>query len=91
MADSTGGMQRCYKIFQIPLMLLQEYHTAVGKRSDSGLRVENVTEGASRATDLRQQDAALGTVIENRILTASGVPEKRHIGTVIHFLSMVEI
>lgn len=45
----------------------------------SGLKVETVGEGATRAVDLRQHDAALGTVIENRVLTAPGAPQKRHI------------
>ena len=44
------------------------------------MKVEIVGEETSRAADLRQPDAALGTVVENRVLTAPGAPEKRHIG-----------
>lgn len=62
---------------------LQEYNTTVSETLSSGIVVQNVDEGTSRAVDLRQGDAALGTVIENRILTAPGAPEKRHIGTSI--------
>ncbi len=46
----------------------------------SGIEVKNVDEGTSRAIGLRQNDAGLGRVIENRVLTAAGAPEKRHIG-----------
>ena len=35
-------------------------------------------EGVGRATTLRQDDAQLGTVIENKLLTFSD-PQKRHI------------
>nr|BAK09530.1 cytochrome P450 [Postia placenta] len=38
-----------------------------------------VDAGTHRAAVLRQSDAALGTVVENRLLTAPGVPQKRHI------------
>ena len=58
----------------------QKFHTVVNKELLTDLQVENVDEGTSRAVDLRQLDAALGVVIENRVLTAPGVPEKRHIG-----------
>ena len=46
----------------------------------AGITVETVDEGTSRASNLRQLDAALGTVVENRVLTAPGAPEKRHLG-----------
>lgn len=36
--------------------------------------------GIERAVNLRQPDAALGKVVENRVLTKSGAPVKRHIG-----------
>jgi cytochrome P450/NADPH-cytochrome P450 reductase len=38
-----------------------------------------VDAGTSRAAALRQTDVALGTVTDNRILTAPGAPAKRHI------------
>lgn len=44
------------------------------------LKVETVGDATVRASDLRQRDATLGTVIENRVLTTLGTPEKRHIG-----------
>jgi hypothetical protein len=37
-------------------------------------------QGTERAISLRQPDAALGKVVENRILTTSTTQEKRHIG-----------
>jgi cytochrome P450 / NADPH-cytochrome P450 reductase len=37
-------------------------------------------QGTERAISLRQPDAALGKVVENRILTTSATQEKRHIG-----------
>jgi len=41
--------------------------------------MKTVDPGTFRASILRQPDAALGTVVENRILTAVGAPSKRHI------------
>ena len=58
----------------------QEYNTTISEASSLGIQIKNVDDGTSRAADLRQSDAALGTVIENRVLTAPGAPEKRHIG-----------
>lgn len=60
---------------------IQEYKTeAATTETGGGLKVETVSTGTARAEILRQPDAALGTVIENRILTTAGVAEKRHIG-----------
>lgn len=61
------------------LTLIQEYGTE-GSADDSGLKVKIVASGASRAQLLRQPDTAFGTVVSNTVLTAPGVPEKRHIG-----------
>lgn len=58
----------------------QEYNTVINKELLDGLEVHDVDEGTARATDLRQLDAALGVVVDNRLLTAPGAPEKRHIG-----------
>ena len=63
-----------------PFFVGQEYKTTVSETTAAGIEIKNVDEGTSRAVDLRQIDAALGTVIENRVLTAPGAPEKRHIG-----------
>lgn len=46
-----------------------------------GLEVKTVDEGTYRASALRQPDAALGTVVENTLLTLPEAPAKRHIGT----------
>lgn len=46
--------------------------------------VNIIEAGTGRAKMLRQQDAAIGTVVENRRLTREGVPEKRHIGKSAH-------
>jgi cytochrome P450/NADPH-cytochrome P450 reductase len=43
------------------------------------LQVKTVDAGKERATVLRQEDALLGRVVENRVLTKNG-PVKRHIG-----------
>ena len=59
----------------------QEYNTTVSEASGPRIEIKNVDEGTSRAADLRQTDAALGTVINNYVLTAPGAPEKRHLGT----------
>lgn len=56
--------------------LTQEYGTTV---SDAvGIQMQLVDAGTTRASLLRQGDAALATVVENRLLTKDG-PAKRHI------------
>jgi hypothetical protein len=42
--------------------------------------VETIDPGQERAAILRQPTAALGKVVENRVLTKPGAPAKRHIG-----------
>lgn len=59
---------------------LQEYQTSQSKSSSPGLEVKIVDPGTERAATLRQTDASLGRVIENRLLTKPGGPMKRHIG-----------
>ena len=44
------------------------------------MQLEVADAGVSRAGALKQGDARLATVVENRILTAPGAPVKRHIG-----------
>ena len=44
------------------------------------MSVKFVSAGTTRAEALRQKDAALGTVIENKLLTSPNAPAKRHIG-----------
>ncbi|EMD34553.1 hypothetical protein CERSUDRAFT_75518 [Gelatoporia subvermispora B] len=59
--------------------LSKKYQTATTDITTSGLSVEIVDSGTTRAKILRQADATIGTVVENRILTAPGAPVKRHI------------
>ena len=58
----------------------QEFHTSKKESVSTGFEVKTVDPGTHRAAALRQPDAALGRVVENRILTKPGVPMKRHIG-----------
>ncbi|KAJ3553744.1 hypothetical protein NM688_g3453 [Phlebia brevispora] len=60
-------------------VLAEEYGTTISDESSFGIDVKEVDDGTSRASVLRQTDAALGTVVENRILTAPRAPEKRHL------------
>ena len=46
----------------------------------SGVSMKTVDKGTSRASVLRQADADLGKVVENRLLTSPNAPAKRHIG-----------
>lgn len=59
-------------------ILASEYQTTQSK-SVAGLQIKTIDEGTARATALRQPDAALGTVVENRLLTSAAAPAKRHI------------
>ncbi|KAF8217433.1 fatty acid hydroxylase [Mycena galopus ATCC 62051] len=58
--------------------LSKEYSTERSESLVQTLQVKTVDVGKERATALRQDDALLGRVIENRILTKNG-PVKRHI------------
>ena len=60
----------------------------VSTSDSTPLKVELVDAGTTRAKLLRQPDAAMGKVIENRVLTKAGTPEKRHIGTCVLPLSL---
>ncbi|KAI0075367.1 bifunctional P-450/NADPH-P450 reductase [Panus rudis PR-1116 ss-1] len=62
---------------------LTKVYQTQGKEVAAGLKITTVDTGSSRATLLRQSDTAFGTVIENRVLTAPGAPEKRHIEFVL--------
>ncbi|KAH8103122.1 cytochrome P450 [Cristinia sonorae] len=63
--------------------LSKQYGTTATGESEAGLglgvEVSAIDAGTGRASVLRQSDAGLGTVIENRLLTTPGVPSKRHI------------
>ncbi|KAI0767655.1 fatty acid hydroxylase [Fomes fomentarius] len=56
-----------------------EYGTTASTPGMIGLEVKKVSAGTKRAELLRQKDIALGTVVDNRLLTAAGAPSKRHI------------
>ena len=47
---------------------------------EDGFGIEVVDAGIGRAKLLRQSDAGMGKVVDNKLLTKPGVPAKRHIG-----------
>ncbi|KAM5535289.1 hypothetical protein V8D89_011043 [Ganoderma adspersum] len=55
-----------------------EYGTTKGTEA-IGIDIKTVSEGTARAEILREKDTALGTVVENRVLTSPNAPAKRHI------------
>ncbi|EJD04651.1 cytochrome P450 oxidoreductase OrdA-like protein [Fomitiporia mediterranea MF3/22] len=61
--------------------VLEKKYNVTGKAggADAGLDVELASAGTGRAKVLRQMDAEIGEVLENRLLTKPGAPEKRHI------------
>ena len=67
------------------LIRIQTYgFTAKKDTKQSKINVDFVGTATERAATLRQPDSKLGTVMENRVLTADGAPVKRHIGTSTH-------
>ncbi len=66
------------------IILFQEYNIEVSDKDTpafiSGISMKTVDVGTSRASVLRQADADLGKVVENRLLTSPNAPAKRHIG-----------
>ncbi|KAJ7035907.1 fatty acid hydroxylase [Mycena alexandri] len=58
--------------------LAKEYSTSRSESLAQTLEVQTVDVGQERAAALRQADALLGRVVENRVLTKNG-PVKRHI------------
>ncbi|KDQ16558.1 hypothetical protein BOTBODRAFT_252416 [Botryobasidium botryosum FD-172 SS1] len=56
---------------------LAKVYSLKEQKQDTGITVENVA--ADRPTILRQTDAILGQVVENRVLTKPGIATKRHI------------
>ncbi|KAF7980075.1 hypothetical protein HWV62_39868 [Athelia sp. TMB] len=59
--------------------LSKEFQTTKNESAGGGLDIKTLDVGTARAAALRQPDAALGRVIENRLLTKPGAPVKRHI------------
>ncbi|KAF7346793.1 Fatty acid hydroxylase [Mycena sanguinolenta] len=77
---SAGDFFQKFDEFEAGLWatLSKEYSTSRSESLAQTLDVKMVDIGTDRATALRQADAFLGRVIENRILTKNG-PVKRHI------------
>ncbi|THH18035.1 hypothetical protein EW146_g2890 [Bondarzewia mesenterica] len=76
----SGNFFECFDEWEAQMwqVLTKAYHTTESK-SSSALQVKTVDAGTARATALRQPDAVLGAVVENRLLTAPGAPAKHHI------------
>ena len=66
----------------------QEYNIELDEKPAvvSGITMTTVDDGKSRASSLRQPDADLGKVVENRLLTSPNAPAKRHLGECFSFL-----
>ncbi|KAJ7674373.1 cytochrome P450 [Mycena rosella] len=77
---SKGEFFQTFDEFEARLWgaLQKEYSTTRSEALAQTLEVKTVDGGKERATALRQADALLGRVVENRLLTKEG-PEKRHI------------
>ena len=65
---------------QILICVYVQEFGATAKTAPAGFQIKTVSTGTERGEILRQKDTALGTVVENRVLTAPGAPVKRHIG-----------
>ncbi|KAJ7146594.1 fatty acid hydroxylase [Mycena epipterygia] len=77
---SSGEFFQSFDEFEAGLWktLEKEYSTSRSESLAQTLEVKTVDVGKERATALRQADALLGRVVENRVLTKDG-PVKRHI------------
>ncbi|KAJ7771297.1 fatty acid hydroxylase [Mycena maculata] len=77
---STGEFFQVFDNFEAKLWeaLTKEYSTSKPELSAAMFEVRSVDSGKERAATLRQEDALLGRVVENRVLTRHG-PVKRHI------------
>ncbi|KAI0356058.1 fatty acid hydroxylase [Trametes cingulata] len=66
---------------QLWTKVAEEYGIALADDATpaSGIHMKVVDPGTSRASILRQPDADLGRVVENRLLTSPNAPAKRHI------------
>ncbi|OSC98018.1 bifunctional P-450/NADPH-P450 reductase [Trametes coccinea BRFM310] len=58
---------------------LSEAYGTTENAEVGGLSVKIVSPSTTRAEALRQKDTALGTVVENKLLTSPNAPAKRHI------------
>ncbi|KAJ6454873.1 cytochrome P450 [Mycena vitilis] len=77
---SAGDFFQKFHEFEVGLwaMLSKEYSTSRSESLAPTLEVKTVDTGKGRAMALRQEDALLGKVVDNRVLTTGG-PVKRHI------------
>ncbi|KAJ7138272.1 bifunctional P-450/NADPH-P450 reductase [Mycena epipterygia] len=77
---SNGEFFQMFDEFEARLwaILSKEYSTSRSASLVQTLEVKTVDAGQGRAVALRQTDALLGRVVENRVLTKDG-PVKRHI------------
>ncbi|KAF8148143.1 fatty acid hydroxylase [Mycena galopus ATCC 62051] len=77
---SAGDFFQNFDEFETGLWatLSKEYSTSRSESLAQMLEVKMVDAGTDRATALRQADAFLGRVVENKVLTKNG-PVKRHI------------
>ncbi|KAF9075533.1 fatty acid hydroxylase [Rhodocollybia butyracea] len=79
--SSQGNFFEIFDQFTIDLWttLTKAYSTVRSESPTSGFAVKIVDPGTTRPAALRQTDAGLGRVIENRVLTKPGHPVKRHL------------
>lgn len=59
---------------------LSSTYATTSNAEAAGLNLKVVSPGTARASVLRQPDTALGTVVQNTLLTSPNAPPKRHIG-----------
>ncbi|EUC54437.1 cytochrome P450 family:NADPH-P450 family reductase [Rhizoctonia solani AG-3 Rhs1AP] len=64
---------------QLWAVLFKEYNVEAKGTDTTGVDIKFLGGPTDRATTLRQPDSRLGSVIENRLLTAPSIPAKRHI------------
>ena len=86
-----GRRSRRYYLYSHPSRYTVTYHLSLqmcggGERASTSivepeaLNIEIVNAGTPRSKLLRQSDVGMGKILENRLLTKPGTPEKRHIG-----------
>lgn len=82
--EGDAGASNFFEVFdefeaKIWETLSKEFQISKKESVSAGFEVKTVDPGTARATILRQPEAALGSVVENRVLTKPGTPVKRHI------------
>ncbi|SJK98069.1 related to bifunctional P-450:NADPH-P450 reductase [Armillaria ostoyae] len=78
---SLGNFFQVFDEYQVKLWktLSKEYSTTRRAADVSVIDVKVIDAGDERAESLRQPDTALGRLLENKILTPTGHPVKRHL------------